>query len=273
MLLSMDDLHDFEKDVLHNHGGLSVLLVLCLIAAPTVIYYVYNIWKIKRWENSILNRKGDKTNRNISIAYMILVIHLMRNDTRESEMKHSRLNHALSKFSHRFSDLKEEYELLERKEIRVKHAASWINWHFSHDEREELMYLLIEIAYMDGSLIPREYQILLEIGDFLKISPRELKSMMASHKQRIKREQAERKRREREQRKKRQQHPTKSALKLAFDILGVSPYAGENEIKKAYRSLAKIHHPDRFSGQDTAIIKAAEARFIEIQQAYEILSA
>jgi DnaJ-class molecular chaperone len=52
-------------------------------------------------------------------------------------------------------------------------------------------------------------------------------------------------------------------MKNYYDILGVSKDATEAEIKKAYRTLAKEHHPDM--GGD-------EAKFKEIQNAYEILS-
>lgn len=51
-----------------------------------------------------------------------------------------------------------------------------------------------------------------------------------------------------------------------YHILGVSPNATAEEIKKAYRSLAMRHHPDR---SDHA---SAESRFNAIQKAYELLS-
>ncbi len=52
-----------------------------------------------------------------------------------------------------------------------------------------------------------------------------------------------------------------------YEVLGVPRTASEAEIKKAYRKLARQHHPDRNPGD-----KQAEARFKEIQDAYEVLS-
>ncbi|PKO42631.1 MAG: molecular chaperone DnaJ [Betaproteobacteria bacterium HGW-Betaproteobacteria-3] len=54
-----------------------------------------------------------------------------------------------------------------------------------------------------------------------------------------------------------------------YETLGVPKNASEEEIKKAYRKLAMKHHPDRNQG-DAA--KAAEARFKEAKEAYEMLS-
>jgi DnaJ-class molecular chaperone len=51
-----------------------------------------------------------------------------------------------------------------------------------------------------------------------------------------------------------------------YDVLGVSKSASEAEIKKAFRSLAKKHHPDTHAG-DTA----AQKRFQEISAAYDIV--
>jgi len=51
-----------------------------------------------------------------------------------------------------------------------------------------------------------------------------------------------------------------------YEVLGVSRSASSEEITKAYRKLARDHHPDRNPGD-----KQAEARFKEVSAAYEIL--
>ena len=52
-----------------------------------------------------------------------------------------------------------------------------------------------------------------------------------------------------------------------YEVLGVSKTASEDEIKKAYRSLAKKYHPDMNPGD-----KEAEVKFKEVNEAYAVLS-
>ena len=48
-----------------------------------------------------------------------------------------------------------------------------------------------------------------------------------------------------------------------YQVLGISPGASDDEIKKAFRKAAVQHHPDKEGGD--------EAKFKEINEAYEVL--
>src|SRR6202161_1245114 len=52
-----------------------------------------------------------------------------------------------------------------------------------------------------------------------------------------------------------------------YETLGVPRKADAEEIRKAYRKLARKHHPDLNPGD-----KAAEDRFKTVQEAYDVLS-
>ena len=51
-----------------------------------------------------------------------------------------------------------------------------------------------------------------------------------------------------------------------YEVLGVQRNASEQDLKSAYRRLAKDYHPDRNAGD-----KTAEVKFKEVNEAYEAL--
>ncbi|MBP8960648.1 DnaJ domain-containing protein [Patescibacteria group bacterium] len=60
-----------------------------------------------------------------------------------------------------------------------------------------------------------------------------------------------------------------SETKNYYNILGLSKGASQDEIKRAYKKLAKEYHPDVVAEADKA---TAEKRFKEINEAYQVLS-
>ena len=52
-----------------------------------------------------------------------------------------------------------------------------------------------------------------------------------------------------------------------YKVLGVSPNATDDEIKKAYRELARKYHPDNYT--DTNLAELAEEKMKEVNEAYD----
>ncbi len=59
-------------------------------------------------------------------------------------------------------------------------------------------------------------------------------------------------------------------MKDPYEVLGVSKGASQDEIKRAYRKLAKQYHPDNYANNPLADL--AEEKFKEINEAYEMLT-
>lgn len=56
-----------------------------------------------------------------------------------------------------------------------------------------------------------------------------------------------------------------------YQVLGVSPSASDEEVKKAYRELARKYHPDNY--HDNPLADLAQERMKEINEAYEAIQA
>ncbi len=127
------------------------------------------------------------------------------------------------------------------------------------EQRLQIMYFLAGLSNVDGSMNKREIDLLKDISFLLKLSTKDFESIIAIYTQQRKRTQSTS-----------NSKPKISAFQLASKVLGVTENASKDEIKKAYRRLVKLHHPDLFATEPKAHQEIAEKRFIEIQKAYEI---
>lgn len=57
-----------------------------------------------------------------------------------------------------------------------------------------------------------------------------------------------------------------------YDVLEIPQSASSEDIKKAHRHLAQEFHPDKLIGVPPKVVKLAEEKFKDIQEAYEILT-
>ena len=57
----------------------------------------------------------------------------------------------------------------------------------------------------------------------------------------------------------------------SYKVLEIDPSASVEEVKKAYRKMAKKFHPDKLQSRDPALLKGAQEKFQEVQKAYEAI--
>lgn len=55
-----------------------------------------------------------------------------------------------------------------------------------------------------------------------------------------------------------------------YEVLGISPDAGDDEVKRAYRELARKYHPDNY--QNNPLADLAEEKMKEINEAYDAIT-
>ncbi|MGB0405290.1 MAG: J domain-containing protein, partial [Fusobacterium sp.] len=57
-----------------------------------------------------------------------------------------------------------------------------------------------------------------------------------------------------------------------YSVLGLQSGASKEEIKKAFRDKAKMHHPDKFSNETQEVKDYHEEKFKEVNEAYNKLN-
>jgi DnaJ like chaperone protein len=239
-----------------------MLFGLCITFALGFALFFYSFYQRVQWNKKFTfgNLKFD--NENLLGAHVVLSALLIQADRKAYREKVDYMN----KYFHRyFPDHKLHFtEMMNdafKKPIDVKQACSWLKKHLEPKKRLQVIYFLAGLTVVDGGMDRRETALLREMSSLLELTPKEFDSIIAMYNQK----------RERTRSRPLSQSSRISLHKLACQVLGVSEHADKIEIKKAYRSLVKKHHPDRFASESEAEQRIANERFLEIQMAYETL--
>lgn len=122
----------------------------------------------------------------------------------------------------------------------VQQCCSQINRQMDYSQRLQLLNYLVMVAKADGSVPQSEITALKETAQWMGLRTSEVDQML---------------------------HLDGGTLEDAYKVLGVSPDATDDELKKAYRKLALEHHPDKVAALGDDVRKAAEKKFQEINAA------
>lgn len=136
-------------------------------------------------------------------------------------------------------------KLLE-KEIDITQVTLQINQYMNYPIKLEILHLLLKIAYADAEVSSSEMNVIQRIAYLLKISSSDFESLKAIY---VKHEDHQ----------------------WAYKALEIESTASNEEIKKAYREMAKKYHPDKVNTLGEDIKKLATEKFRSINEAYETL--
>ena len=150
----------------------------------------------------------------------------------------------------------------------IKKVCHKIDYELDELSKSQLMYLLMGIATADGLLSNKELDLLKRIMTWAGLPPKTF--IQASRFYDYKREKTYEEK-SREQAHKQKRTVRKSALKSAYQLLDIPENASESVIKAAYRTLAKVHHPDRYAHRGKLEQKKAKEQFQLIAEAYEMV--
>lgn len=124
----------------------------------------------------------------------------------------------------------------------ISDSCAQIAANTDYSERLQLLSFLVMIAQADGHMASEEVSAIKDCARWMHMSENEVDSML---------------------------HLKGDSLDDAYKVLGVSPEASDDELKKAYRRLALEHHPDRVAKLGDDVRRAAEKKFQEINAAKE----
>lgn len=152
----------------------------------------------------------------------------------------------------------------------VEPVYEWLNEYLDEAQKIQFIDYLVDLAFYNEKLSSREMKLIYKAGDYLNYSRDEVKSILTMRYKFYE----EKQKREREQRQERRKkvRPRRSKKREALRILGLQNEPDSfGTIKKAYRKMAKKHHPDRFHNESKEEKKKANERFAIINEAYEYL--
>lgn len=211
--------------------------------------------------------KGEK--RHLSVILM-LAAEVVKADGKIDDREIKVIKERLSKDfkEERVEGYMKEFQLYLDIDESLSEMCKIVHNDFNESAKAHLMYLLIHLATADGLLSDSELEIIRKIAKYSRIKSATYFHVFKTFE--FKREQNFRQKSQ-QQSGQRKSRPSVTELRKAYELIGVAENATMDEIKKAYRKLAKIHHPDKVSHLGEEHQNIAKEKFQIIVDAYDTI--
>ncbi|MBO5848586.1 MAG: TerB family tellurite resistance protein [Bacteroidales bacterium] len=187
---------------------------------------------------------GTTQQRDFNVSLLVLSAAVMKAD---GSVKKSELDYVKRFFLTNFGQERaEKYILMLREilkqDIQVYEVSQQIGRFMDYSSKLQLIHYLFGIASADGSTHENEVDVISIIAKYMGISSSDFQSIKAMFVQQV---------------------------DSAYKILGIDSNATDDEVKKAYREMAKKYHPDKVAYLGEDVRKSAEQKLQEVNEAYE----
>lgn len=186
----------------------------------------------------------NKQQQDFTASLLVLTAAVMKAD---GVVKKSELDYVKRFFLSNFGQEQAEKYILTLREvlkqdINVADVSRQVGRYMEYSSKLQILHYLFGIASADGQVLDSEIDTIDRIAHYMGVSGSDFESVKAMF---VKK------------------------LDDSYTILGVDPSATDDEIKKAYREMAKKNHPDKVAYLGDDVRKAAEKKFQEINDAYD----
>lgn len=182
--------------------------------------------------------------RDFNISLLVLSAAVMKAD---GSVKKSELDYVKRFFLTNFGQERAEKYILTlreilKQEIQVFEVSQQVGRFMDYSSKLQLIHYLFGIASADGSTHENEVDVISVIAKYMGVSSHDFQSIKAMFIQQV---------------------------DGAYKILGIDVNATDDEVKKAYREMAKKYHPDKVAYLGEDVRKSAEQKLQEVNEAYE----
>ena len=202
----------------------------------------------KSIREEVKDNMGDTSQkRDFNVCLLVLSAAVMKAD---GVVKKSELDYVKRFFLQNFGQERAENYIKMLREILKKDynlydVCRQVRQIMDYSSRLELLHYLFGIANADGNVSEPEISVLQTIASYIGLTGSDFESIKAMF------------------------VPTVNEMENAYKILGVDASASDDEVKKAYRDMAKKYHPDLVSHLGEEVRQDAEKKLQEVNAAYE----